>query len=245
MIFDNPTKAEYDRLIKDFPFDDSILDESIFKYSVHRENSFEALHSGQQLITWNNHLRNRMYQTSWSWLYLTYFFDKGIPDERTFISPGPGGSSIKHLPDFEKNHHTIKAQFDYFADVFYFKFFSAWDTLGHILNFMYDLGIKKVDFRKAVAELKPIRPDLYKSLNGLLNSEVFRKMTEFRHSSTHNELIGHFGSAVTKASENEYSIGVGKYTSAAEIKANADSSLQLFRTALEFMKEQVQYDLKS
>jgi Cthe_2314-like HEPN len=245
MLFDTPTKEEYREIIENYPFDESILRDDNFEYTVHQDGSIDGFHSGQQLSTWDNHLRNRMYQTRWSWVYLTYLFNKGIPDDEWYISPGRSGESIEYFPHFEERHHFIKAQFDYFADVFYYKFFSAWDTLGHIINHMYGLGIDRADFRKAVQGLKTIRPDLHEKLNNLIRSDDFSEMMKYRHSSTHNELVGHVGSGSTKVSESEYHLGVGNYTPSAKIKENTDKSLLLFTNALEIIREQVEIDLKS
>jgi hypothetical protein len=245
MIFDSPTKEEYKEIIKDYPFDESTLGDKNFSYTVHREGSLDGFHAGQQLSTWDTHLKNRMYQTRFSWIYLTFLFNKGIPDDEWYISPGRSGASVEYFPHFEERHYLIKAQFHYFVDVFYYKFFSAWDNLGHILNHMYGLGIDRVDFRKAVKGLKQKRPDLHTKLNSLIQSDDFTKMIEYRHSSTHNELIGHVGSVSTKVSENEYSLGVGKYIPTAMIKENTDKSLLLFMNAITFIGEQVQIDLKS
>ncbi len=201
MMFDVPTKEEYKNLIDAYPFNESIICLDSFRYTVHSENSIELLYASNQIQTWQIHLANRMYQTRWSWVLLNHLFNKGIPDEEWYISPGRSGSSIEYFPHFEKNHHLIKAQFDYFSDIFYYKLFSAWDTLGHILNEMYDLDVKRVDFHKAVEALKDTRPTLHSNLSNLKESEDFQKMREFRHSSTHNELVGNIGSGMAKVSD--------------------------------------------
>lgn len=248
MIFDVPTKEEYKNLLDSYPFDESVISSDSFNYTIHPENSIELLYASNQIQTWQIHLANRMYQTRWSWVLLNHLFNKGIPDDEWYISPGKSGSSVEYFPHFEKNHHIIKAQFDYFSDVFYYKLFSAWDNLGHILDNMYGLEIKKVDFHKAVEALKDVKSTLHSNLNSLMESEDFKNMKEFRHSSTHNELLGNVGSGMAKFSNKTASgitFGVGNYTTSLQIKNNADKSLILLTQAIEFIKEQVQIDISS
>lgn len=245
MIFDVPTKKEGKIFLDAYPFDESIISLDNFSYTIHPEGSIETLYAGNQIQTWQVHLANRMYQTRWSWVMLNHLFSKGIPDEEWYISPGKNGSSIEYFPHFDENHHLIKAQFDYFSDIFYYKLFSALDTLGHILNEMYGLDVRKVDFHKAVEALKDVRPTLYSNLNNLKESEEFKKMKEFRHSSTHNELVGNISSGMAKfsgAGVSGITFGVGDYIPSSQVKDNADKSLTLLTQAIEFIREQIQND---
>ncbi len=203
----------------------------------------ENSHASSQILTWTVHLKNRMYQTCWSWVQLNYLFNKEIPDEEWHISPGRNGESVEFLPNFEKRHYLIKAQFNYFADIFYYKLFSAWDNLGHILNNMYELKIERANFYEAVKTLKDVKSDLHDNLNNLIESDDFKKMRKYRHSSTHNELIGLINSGFTKVSENHYTAGFQEYVTSSQIKDNADKSLNLITQAIKFIKEQVQSDM--
>jgi hypothetical protein len=242
MIFIAPTIEEYRSILDEYPFDEDILSLDNFQYTIHPEGGIENFHASREVQTWIVHLKNRMYQTRWSWVQLSHFYNKGIPDDEWFISPGRNGESVEYFPHFNDNNHEIKAQFNYFADVFYYKLFSAWDNLGHIINNMYGLSIRKADFHKAVKRLRTVRLDLYNNLNGLIESEDFEKMRAFRHSSTHNELIGHLSSGSTKVSDNIYDFGIGEYTTSSQIKNNADKSMNLIEQAIKFIIEQVQSD---
>lgn len=247
MLFNIPTKEEYQNIMEDYPFEESILLLENFQYTSYPEGDMEGFFASSQIFTWHIHLKNRMYQVRLSWVILNHLFDQGIPDDEWWISPSKDGeSSVEYFPHFKEEHYLIKAQFDYFSDIFYYKIFSAWDTLGHILNNMYGLNIKRADFYKAVQELKNVRPDLYSNLNELIKSEDFEKMRGFRHSITHNELIGNISSGVGKISGSGVSgltFGVGDYTTSAQIKENADKSLKLLTQTIEFIKEQAQTDI--
>ena len=102
-----------------------------------------------------------------------FHFTKGVPDDEWFISPGKNGESIQYYPHFEEKDHFTKAQFDYYADIFYYKLFSAWDTVGHVLNVLYELEIDKATFNEAVKKLKAVKPDLHAKLKPIVDSEKF------------------------------------------------------------------------
>jgi len=167
-----------------------------------------------------------------------FHFEKGIPDDEWFISPGRTGASVEYFPHFETKHHFTKAQFDYYADNFYYKLFSAWDSLGHLLNIMYELGIERASFDKAVKALAPIRPTLHTNLKAIIDSDEFSTMSKIRHNVTHNFLPGHVGSPIRRVSPNEWTFGVGSYTPSAMVKDNVIASLGLFAKTLDVIRAQ-------
>ena len=169
---------------------------------------------------------------------MVFYFCKGIPDDEWYISPGKKGQSVEYFPHFEKQHHLTKAWFDYYADVFYYKLFSAWDTLGHLLNIMYGLEVDKPSFNRVLKKLKAIRPDLYTELKNLEDSPEFEQARKTRHDITHNLLPGHVGPGVQRVSKNDITFGVGSYTPSAKIKENAIKFLNLFGAALDAIKKQ-------
>ena len=136
----------------------------------------------------------------------------------------------------------MKAQFDYYADIFYYKLFSAWDTLGHLLNVTYELEVDRASFDKAVRKLEKVKPTLHSKLKSITDSADFKKMRDLRHNITHNLLPGHIGSFVRRVSKNMVTFGGGSYTPSAQIKENALKSLDLFAEALEAIKEQTAID---
>jgi hypothetical protein len=242
VFFEFPTKDEWRELEESYPFEKLHVSEDYFKYTAYPEGSLERFSAVPQILTWTVHLQNRLIQTRWSYVLLMFHFNKGIPDDEWFISPGKKGESIEYYPHFEEEDHLVKAQFDYYADSFYYKLFSAWDTLGHLLNVVYELEIERASFYKAVRELKTIKPDLYAKLERIIESPDFRKMREFRHSITHNHLLGHIGSTVRRVSKNHVTFGGGSYTPSAQIKDNVIKSLDLFAETLEAIKEQSALD---
>lgn len=238
MFFDWPKEDEWRELEKSYPFEKLKVPDDCFQYTASPQGSLEAFFAFPEILTWKVHLQNRLIQTGWSYVLLMFHFNKGIPDDEWFISPGKNGESIEYFPHFKEEDHLVKAQFDYYVDVFYYKLFSAWDTLGHLLNVRYEMEIENASFGKAVRKLETIKPALHIRLKGIMDTPDFNKMREFRHSSTHNHLVGHIGSTVRKVSNNHVTFGGGSYTPSADIKDNIIKSLDLFAETLEAIKEQ-------
>jgi Cthe_2314-like HEPN len=238
VFFEFPTKEEWRELEESYPFEKLEVSEEHFQYTAYPQGSLERFSAIPEILTWTVHLQNRLIQTRWSYVLLMFHFNKGIPDDEWFISPGKKGQSIEYYPHFEKKDHLVKAQFDYYADIFYYKLFSAWDTLGHLLNVTYELEIERASFYKAIEKLKTVKPTLYVKLKGVMVSFDFETMREFRHNITHNHLPGHIGSSARRVSKNLVTFGGGSYTPSAQIKDNVIKSLDLFAETLEAIKEQ-------
>lgn len=105
------------------------MSEEDFPYTAYPEGSIERFSAVPDIRTWTVHLQNRLIQTRWSYVLLMFHFNKGIPDDELFISPGRKGESIEYYPHFEKKDHLVKAQFDYYADIFctsYFRLGILW-----------------------------------------------------------------------------------------------------------------------
>lgn len=238
MFYEFPTKEEWLTLVKSYPFENLEVPERIFKYNGDPNDTISKVWSGPEIFSWIEHLENRLAQVRWSYVMTMFYFSKGIPDDEWFISPGRDGVSIEYFPHFSEKDHYIKSFFDYFADVFYYKLFSAWDTLGHLLNVTYELGLDRASFDKAFKKLKSIKPVLFANLNLIVNDPNFYKMRELRHNITHNHLPGHIGSTVRRVSKNMVTFGGGSYTPSALIKENMSRSLDLFAETLKAIEEQ-------
>jgi Cthe_2314-like HEPN len=245
VFFKFPTEQEWRDLEQSYPFRTLQVGDNDFQYAADTQNSMLKFSAESEILTWRVHLINRLIQARWSYVFLMFHFNKGIPDDEWFISPGKKGESVEYYPHFEMKDHEVKAQFDYYADVFYYKLFSAWDTLGHLLNMMYELGIPKATFSKAVRKLQPVRPGLYQKLKSIIDSQDFKNMQDFRHGITHNHLPGHIGSSVRRVSENHITFGGGDYTPSAQIQKSVVKSLGLFAETLKAIREQSVLDNQS
>lgn len=231
---------DFNRIYNSHDFSSITLKKGEFDYSVHRKNSIEAFGYGMQITSWEVDLSNRITQSIWCWIGLAYYKQLGIPDERYSISPGSGGESVEYFPDFkkEKNHYFHLSMFSFFSSVFHSKIYTAWDTLGQILNLMFDLRIKKVDFHQAVNCLKAVRPYLYTDLQIIIDSKAFKFLKTLRHQDTHNESPTGISGFVTKI-PNGFTFGGGTYTQSQSIVDNSIEVLNLFGKTIKSLREQI------
>ncbi len=237
MFFKFPNEEEWNDLEGSYPFEKLEIRDDDFKYAFENANTVLKWSATSEIETWKNHLINRLIQTRWSFVFLMFHFNKGIPDKEWLMSPGPEGESIRYFPHFTTDDHKVKAQFDFYVDIFYYKLFSAWDTIGHLLNMMYELRIERSSFSKAAQALQSVNPVLHQELAAIIESDHFRTMQDFRHTITHNHLPGHIGSSVRRISDNEMTFGGGSYTPSAKIQANIIQALNLFAKTLKVIRE--------
>lgn len=88
-------------------------------------------------------LNNKVGSIKVSYALCRHYFDKEIPDNPYFISPGREGQSIQYFPEFESEHWMRLYWFSYFADAVYMKLFSVWDSVTEIIDTFYGMDIKK------------------------------------------------------------------------------------------------------
>lgn len=182
-------------------------------------------------------LGHRLSDITKSLVLLHYYFDKGIPDDEWYISPGKDGVSIQYYPHFEQKDFQTKDWFDFYSDTFYQKLFSAWDILGHILNKVYRLNIKpkSIDFPNAIKNLSSANSNLGNKLDNIANTSEYQRAKELRNNSTHNYLPHSVGLTV-KTTSNEHatntSIGIRHYTTSKEIMSNVQHTSALLRETI-------------
>ncbi|KPJ50705.1 MAG: hypothetical protein AMJ41_00915 [candidate division Zixibacteria bacterium DG_27] len=232
MLFEYPSKDDWNELISSIPYEKLAVSIGDFKKKGDSLNDFVG---NLQIETWLEHLGHRLFDVQKSYVMLMYYYEKGIPDDEWFISPGKRGESIEYFPHFEKRHHLIKRQFDYYVDVFYYKIFSAWDNIGHVLNLAYDLGIKRVSFKCVVPKLKTSNAGLHGRLHSILEDDNFTKASDLRNTVTHNYLPSQVGSAVTRRGDTVF-FGAGDYIPSKVIKDNAAETVNLLVKTLDYIK---------
>jgi hypothetical protein len=230
---DFPSEKDCERIYKhspcaNFPPHPILLLES---FESGEENSQFPWISLNELI-WQLHYRE--VDISKSFVLASYFFEKGIPDDEWQQSPEDNTKSFLYFPNFKREHAIIKNWFDYYSDIFYFKLFSAWDTIAHILNGYFDLclNVKRLDFPRAVLALKPINLELFEKLDNILNSPSYKKAKSLRNDVTHNYLPNSSGWAVTtKRGEKKIMIEIGEreYITSKEVMKNISEVLELFQ----------------
>lgn len=187
-------------------------------------------------------LWNRLMDVQKSFIFMIFYYEKGIPDDVWWESPGKSGYSVSYYPKFSNQNFSDKMNFDYYTDFFYYKLFSSWDTIGHILNLFHQLEINERDvyLNRCVNKLKYKCENLYKELKKIIKNEDYTKANRIRHDITHNFPPNRIGPGI-KETETEKEkiirITVGEYTTSNEIVDNVYKSLELMSKTLELIFE--------
>lgn len=196
---------------------------------------------------WWIHLSNRMIHARQAYHLMLYFFELGIPDDRPFISPGRDGASVEYFPDFADDDYSKKAWFDFYGDVFGYKLFSAWDSIGQLLAEVHGLKLKRPSFHGVGLGLQKQAVPLGDDLLTLWHRTDFERFRVLRHEATHGFLPGTFGGSIARDTEPQeiqlmdgrrvtslgsFSMGVGKYVRSRERVAISKGGLAAFDDTL-------------
>ncbi|HOK57096.1 MAG TPA: Cthe_2314 family HEPN domain-containing protein [bacterium] len=219
------------------------------KYQVLLDDDIEKVYKKGKINELVKALMNKMGTLRISYIFLTYYYNLGIPDDKWCISPGKNGSSIQYFPDFEEKHFYIHYFFNFWAEVFYIKFFSIIDIICDLLNNYYEMGIKKETKgfrRKVIKNLKKENLELFKFLENIKNKREYKNAKEFRNRIIHSIPAYEISNQnEIKKYENkivEIKFGAGKYTKSSEIKENAEEVLILLKNIFEKLKENLNFD---
>ena len=134
----------------------------------------------------------REYNNKVGTLMMTYtlvyhYFNKGIPDDKWYQSPGTNGQSVQYMPDFKEEHWGRSIWFGYFANVFYLTISSIWDSVLEIINHYYDYDFPS-DLRLRSTVLKKIKndhPDVHAIFVEVQSSPIYEIAQEYRTAAAH------------------------------------------------------------
>ena len=230
-LFEFPTREDWKRIhsVSAFTKIYSVLD-SLESSEYLTGDFFRDL----ELKGWFYEIRQRIQDTAISYFFMMFYYEKGIPDKRWYISPGTSGESVQYYPDFKEVHWHIKMWFDFFSDTLYYKLFSAWDLIGHILKVKYDLEIKERDvyFSTAFKKLGDKEINLRCCLKKVKDSPVYEEALKIRNNITHNYLPNTAHMVVRRHSQFT-TIDLKEYITSEEIVTNVQGALELFAETLQ------------
>jgi hypothetical protein len=234
-----PTKSDWKRIYNSSPF------QGLFSLLAQLENSefgegkkTQDFCAGIELQRYLYEVWQRLRDVARSYILMMYYYEKGIPDKRWYVSPSKDEHSIRYYPDFTERHFQIKGWFDFYSDTFYYKLFSAWDLVGHMINVAYGLGIKKRDvyFSAAVDALgKKGDEPLHKCLNKLQQSKRFKRAKNIRKDITHNYLPNVAGIKVHRSDDSKSLSLKASYITSESVVANTQEALDLFAKTIEIL----------
>ena len=132
--FELLTQDEWDEYLGVNLFDEMRIEMEYFGVSM---NDFPPNLSHPRLAELIQEHNNKVGSVAITYTLCRHYFDKGIPDEPWYMSPGREGQSIQYFPDFKEEHRMRPYWFNYFSDTFYLKISSVWDSTLEILNHYY------------------------------------------------------------------------------------------------------------
>ena len=140
----------------------------------------------QQSISAQN---NKVGSLNITYALCRHYYDKGIPDDPWYKSPGDNGKGIQYMPNFKEEHWMRRYWFNHFAESMYLKLFSTWDSITDFLAVFYNLDFERnLSFKiKVLNWLKNNKPeiaDYYES--EIIKSSMYAQASSFRNDFTHN-----------------------------------------------------------
>lgn len=123
--FESLSQDEWDKYLGVEFFEDMFIKEGSLRDSedIIQNISTPRLH---ELIQEHN---NKVGSLRITYALCRHYFDRGIPDDPWYISPGKNGESVQYFPEFKEEHWMRKYWFNYFADAFYLKMSAVWDSI--------------------------------------------------------------------------------------------------------------------
>lgn len=231
MFYEFPSEPQWETLLRQFPRD---------RLTLNREPFFPLRNdivAGVKLLDVLCHWDVRRYDLQLSYGMVMFYFRIGIPDDNWVNSSGDSGATFEYFPDFTERDQFTKQLFDYHSEVFFLKIFSCWDTIGHILNFVYELNLdaRQVKFTSAVDKLKARDGHLFEQLSSICKDASFEKAREIRNNYAHNYIPSTVGPSIRRVpgSEDTYEGHAGEYTTSKEIVLIAQESLELLALTVE------------
>lgn len=186
--FETLSQKEWNKYFSTKIFDDMIIEENSSSVS---HDPLEKINKLKQCEVIKDH-NNKVGMLKITYALCRHYFDKGIPDEPYYISPGKAGQSVEYFPKFNEEHWMRKYWFNYFADVFYLKISALWDSVYEIIDEFYQYGIKRcIDFKTKVLEkIKIDNPNLHKLLKEICDNKLYKDGQKYRIAAAHGTSIG-------------------------------------------------------
>jgi len=210
-----PTHEDMKKYYANFPFSGFEMQDSDF--AIKKLDGIEGLKKHAILLelrAWKMALKNKWNDVAKAFALMMFYYNKGIPDEPYYISPGREGLSVEYFPHFNNEHLAIKDGFDFYADIYYFKVISVFDGIWQILNVYFNLGltVDKVKFFSVCSELKKINKQTGTSLEKIFKDNRYEKGKDLRNSIEHRLPVGAQGAGIRRK-EKSTIFSISEYTS--------------------------------
>lgn len=218
-----PSQLEYVAIESRFPYESArrffdAFDKDNMKYDIGVVFSAEGREQLSRQTRFDScilNLRHRIQHVRQAWTMLTFYLERGIPDE-------PWHEKGRYFPRFESQHWFNQKQFNFYADVFYHKIFAASETLHKALQLI---------LTKDQSPLKELR--------ALISAEIYKGAKRLRDDITHNAPPNSIGSPEIEIFRDENGKHAGTalagpvFVTSGRLMQNMDGMLALFWQALD------------
>lgn len=230
-VLSNPTKEEWTELYdrKKEIFDNLQLDRGESSFNIlDIFNAYYGIKLHSSIVEFNN----RIFDLINNYIFLSYFYEKGIPDDEWYISPGKKGGA-EYFPHFKEGDHLIHYWFMFYVESYYARFYGVLDHIYHMINYKYRMDVEPaMGFNNQVMrKLKRLEPNLHLYLEQLRDNENMVKINKFRNDFIHNLRPGQLELGIERRvnadGSKSFSSSVGKYTTASSFMENIEQSIDL------------------
>lgn len=129
--FELLSQEEWDKHLESPLFEGMVIDPSIFPVAQDHVSQMVYNLGFRYSIRQHN---NKVGTLKVSYALCRHYFDKGIPDNPWYISPGKAGQSVQYMPEFQAEDWMKRYWFAYFSETVYFKLFSIWDSIVGLIR---------------------------------------------------------------------------------------------------------------
>lgn len=182
--FEAPTEEEWKKYLGSSLFNNMRIDPGSF--SVDEEVITRQYFNQGICENIRNH-NNKVGALNLSYVLCRHYFDKGIPDDPWYISPGKNGSSIEYMPNFKEVDWLLHYWYSYHCEAVYYKLFSIWDSIVSFINDYYQMNFID-DLRlkgNVMGQLKKTRSDIEVLMKQCLETQVFKDANLYRTKIVH------------------------------------------------------------
>lgn len=235
-----PTADDWDRICE-------FKKEAIKKLNIQSKtkiNGFDFV--GMELNSWLKDFNNRIFDLINSYVMMMHYHDKGIPDDRWYISPGLEGQSLQYFPDFEEKNYIHHYWFGYYMEHYYSKYSSIIDSIYHLINIKFCLSVGEgLGFiGKVLKGLETKDYSLYEFFKGIKDDETYIKINKFRNDLTHNFRPNQIDSGLSQKKDElgrtVITMSVGNYVKTSEFISNINESIDFLSNIIEKIKEVIE-----
>lgn len=198
------------------------------------KNDFKRLIKCQEFNNVLRHFNNRILKTKRSYLYLRYYYDKGIPDRRWHDGRG------NYFPDFTNEDHLTKLHFDSFSEAFYHDYFTVWEYLLQVINVFYNFKLPS-DGKLSLEinqQLEDKNKQLLEVLTKTRGKTGYKNAKKLRNDIAHNFPHGAV-TGTTVQTESYIGMGTGSYITSSEILDNIHKALEILQEALPKIEQSI------